>query len=204
MIVWNVAEQAVAVKLSSKDARFHQAALTSVVCHDNGAIALTGSQDHTAKLVHTRSGKILGAFAAHSDSVEDVAFVRSMPMAATASLDHTVCIWDTATLRLRQTCKHDDGVVRVRSHPNGRVLVTASLDGTVRVWDTRTASPIATLRCHDDAILDMDMARHVRGVLALAQNCANPSPPIMHSDGSRIVTGSDDGTARVYDLPSLV
>src|SRR5205085_151085 len=61
--------------------------------------------------------------------------------------------------------------------PNGRML--ASADGkTIRLWD------VATLKCR------RELAGHTNQVLAL--DC---SP-----DGRTLVSGSDDGTALVWDL----
>ena len=46
--------------------------------------------------------------AGHTDSVEAVALSSVLPVAATASIDGKVLIWDNATLSVRGTCEHPE------------------------------------------------------------------------------------------------
>ena len=46
--------------------------------------------------------------AGHTDSVEAVAFSRVQPVAATASMDGQMLVWDNSTLGVRSTCPHGE------------------------------------------------------------------------------------------------
>jgi WD40 repeat protein len=46
--------------------------------------------------------------AGHTDSVEAVALSSVLPVAATASIDGKLLIWDNATLSVRGTCEHPE------------------------------------------------------------------------------------------------
>ncbi len=66
---------------------------------------------------------------------------------ATASSDHTVKLWDTATGILRATLSGHTGAVQALAISNdGRYLASGSSDGTARVWNVETGKAIDTLR----------------------------------------------------------
>jgi WD40 repeat protein len=75
---------------------------------------------------------------AHCGSLRRIA-VSSRGLTATASLDHTVRIWDTATGRQRWKLQHDQPVENVVLTPDDTTVVTAtSMDNTIRFWDIKT------------------------------------------------------------------
>ena len=52
--------------------------------------------------------------AGHTDSVEAVALSSVLPVAATASIDGKLLIWDNATLSVRGTCEHPEVRLRLK------------------------------------------------------------------------------------------
>ncbi len=55
---------------------------------------------------------------------------------ATASLDRTIKLWDTATGQEVFTLRgHTSGVLCIAFSPDGRRIVSGSIDWTARVWD---------------------------------------------------------------------
>ena len=67
---------------------------------------------------------------------------------ATASDDHTVRLWDSATGAERRRLQHGHWVRAVAVSPDGRRLATSSLDNTVRLWDTQSGKEIFKLPGH--------------------------------------------------------
>lgn len=82
-----------------------------------------------------------------------------LPLAATGSVDNTLNIWDVATMRLRQTCKHEDTIVKLQWHSDAPLLTTCSADRTVCVWDARTGECVKTWHGHQDYILDIAVSK---------------------------------------------
>ncbi len=96
--------------------------------------------------------------------------------------DLTPLIWNAGTGQSVATLtEHTDTVLAASFSPDGtRVVVTTSGDQTARIWNAATVQPIATLTGHTDAV-----------------RAASFSP-----DGTRLVTASEDKTARIWPVAS--
>ncbi|WP_410644974.1 WD40 repeat domain-containing protein [Amycolatopsis sp. lyj-346] len=92
-------------------------------------------------------------------------------------LGSTVKVWDRASGRSTVSTMAEGGVQAAAFSPTGQFLATAN-GSNVSLWDPRTGQVVFTLRGHTD------------GVTAVA----------FRPDGNVLVTGSKDGTARVWDL----
>lgn len=119
----------------------------------------------------------------------------AVPFMDTAGLHHDLltvasggrlCLWDMETGRLRVEMKMPAKEVAstssnaVASSPDGKWIAVGSGDGIVRIWDTATGAELP----HDKA--------HTQWVIGLRFN----------TDGSRLLSSSIDGTARLWDMPS--
>ena len=157
---------------------YHTAGLTSLALAPSSPVAVTGSEDGTARVANYETGRRLGALAAHEDSVEGVAFVNGASLIATGGVDGQLVLWDAATLAQRIACAHPDGVTSLATHPTQPLVLTSCLDGVVRVWDARTGECVRSLTGHGAAV-----------------QCVAVSP-----DGALALSGGDDGAAKVFEL----
>ncbi len=110
----------------------------------------------------------------HRGRVLAVAFSPDGTLLATASRDHTVRIWDTATGESLNLLSPNSAVNDVAFSPDGRWIVTAATRATL--WDPKVGEPVIRLQGH---IGPVTAARF------------DPS-------GRVIVTGGVDGTVRKY------
>jgi WD40 repeat protein/serine/threonine protein kinase len=124
---------------------------------------------------------------------------------------------------------HDVNVAPIAFSSDGAALLTAAHDKTARMWNARTGQPLCEPMHHDSFLLSGDVAPDRRRVVlscadgttriwdcgdwkAAPGMAASPrvvAGPLQHSkavrsvrfnpDGSRIVTASADGTARVWN-----
>ncbi|MBN2508084.1 MAG: protein kinase [Verrucomicrobia bacterium] len=88
-----------------------------------------------------------------------------------------------------QPIAHDDCVTFARFSPDGRTLLTAARNNRARVWDAATGQPVSAPLQHDPTLVAA--GEFLGGVHPLV---AEFSP-----DGRRVVTGSIDHTARIWD-----
>jgi WD40 repeat protein len=85
----------------------------------------------------------------HSAAVTALSFSPDAQMLASASADHTVRLWDTATGTLRMLLSgHSAAVTALSFSPDGQMLASASADHTVRLWDTATGTLYAVSQEH--------------------------------------------------------
>jgi len=155
---------------------YHEGALTCLDVSADGGLVISGSEDKTAKLVNVAGGKCKGTLDGHLDSVECAKLCRSMPVAASGSMDGTCMVWDLATLQMRATLPHGEGVVKLAWHPTSPLVYTACLDGRLRMWDARTGGCVRALGGHKAGVQDLSV----------------------RSDGQCVVTAADDHSVRIF------
>ena len=165
----------------------HRNAVTSVdfcsTSSDRDRV-LTGSLDGACGL-WTSAGKLIDWLRGHEAAVTSARFspvtAGQAALIASASVDGSVRLWDSATARqVGLPLIHDGEVTSLDWVADGSLLLTASADRTCRVWDVRTGT----------------VARHLRGhVLGAAK-------ALFHFSGALVLSAGRDSTARLWSLES--
>jgi len=161
----------------------HTGSVTSMDCHHNNMLVITGSTDATAKVVNISTGKVLTTYNCaletstdEEESVEAVAFCNSNNLVATGTLSGILTIWNTNSHTSRHQCKHQAGITRLKWEKDSTNIYTCTLDGIVHKWNALNGSLVAQWHGHGEDILDMALS----------------------SDGQSIVATSGDSKARVF------
>jgi WD40 repeat protein len=120
----------------------------------------------------------------HGAQVWDVTFSPDGKRIASASLDNTLKIWDTATGKdLLTFTGHTQGVAAVSFSPDGTQLASGSFDGSVKLWDAATGREFFTIKF---------------GEKGLAQVTTVQFSP----DGKWLVIGAAESQVRFWDAKS--
>ncbi len=203
----------------------HTGFVTSVAFSPDGAHLATGSDDKTAKVWDARTGQLLLEIKAQQriysvafspdgarlatgmakvwdartgqpvlelqgvpGPAHSVAFSPDGTRLATGNDYGTAKVWDALTGQPLFSLKGHAGLeVSVAFSPDGARLATASNDGTAKVWDARTGPLGRQFGAADKPLLELE--GHTGPVRSVA----------FSPDGARLVTGSSDGTAKVWD-----
>ncbi|WP_008316933.1 WD40 repeat domain-containing protein [Leptolyngbya sp. PCC 6406] len=174
----------------------HQDVVSSVAFSPDGENIVSGSEDGTVRLWNRIGQSIGDPFVGHLGPVSSVVFSPDGQNIISGGEDGTVRLWDHQGQPLTDPFQgHQGGVWSVAISPDGDTIVSGSTDGTVRLWDHQ-GQPLAD--------------RHEGWVTSVA---FSPDEDTVNSDGSvwvtsvaispdgeTIVSGSSDGTVRLWPL----
>lgn len=124
----------------------------------------------------------------HKDWVNSVSYSPDGKFIVTASRDRTIKIWDAQSGKELKTLEKNPTNVRNATFtPDGKLVVSTTgewnkkkkaWEGEIKFWDPETGKAIRSLTGHSDQIRAM----------------------AFNSDGSKLVTAGEDGTAVLWDV----
>lgn len=200
----------------------HSERVMSVAFSPNGRHAVTGSADRTAKIWDVGTAREALALCGHTASVRCVAFSPdgSIVVTACSGRESMTKLWDTATGRELKSLKGGRLTCGAAFSPDGKLLATVAPHG-VKIWDVGTGRELRdlSLRCQCFCVaFSPDGKRVAAGTGARANNVSILDPEsgrellalkghphlvvsvAFSPDGRRLLTGSTDQTARIWDL----
>ncbi|XP_001992783.2 coatomer subunit beta' [Drosophila grimshawi] len=184
---------------------------------------ITGSDDKLIRIFDCKTMEQVHSFEAHSDFVRCIAVHPTEPLVLTSSDDKLIKLWNWEKMWECQRIfeGHTHYVMQIVFNPkDNNTFASASLDRTVKVWQLDSVSANLTLEGHekgvncvdyyhgddksylvsgaDDRLVmiwDYENKTCVQTLEGHAQNitsvCFHPELPI-------VLTGSEDGTVRIW------
>ena len=124
-----------------------------------------------------RDGRLLPE--SHQDMVMDLLTIPTLESIASASMDHTIKLWDSKSSRLRRTLAgHNKGVVSLAYSTEYRFMVSVGFDYEGVVWNPYVKHMILKLHGHTSSLCGVEMI---------------PNTP-------QIITGDISGMFKVWDI----
>ena len=180
----------------------HMGWVWSVAFSPDGTKLASASNDTTVKLWEVATGKNTATLTGHTDHVESVAFSPDGTKLVSGSMDKTIKLWEVATGKNTATLTgHTDHVESVAFSPDGTKLASGSSDKTVRLWEVATGKNIATLG-HTNSASDVPQVLRsiVRSVLKSTAHTTSVLSVMFSPDGTKLVSGSLDGTVILWEV----
>jgi WD40 repeat protein len=203
----------------------------AVAFSPDGRYLVTGGASQTVQVWDGQTGHAVGTLGAHNRIIRGLAFSRDGRHLASVSSDGMVKLWDATQLwekqeaRLTVRARPPQLALNMAFSPDGRRLVAGGEKFTVVIWDVPTGRELLTLRGHggdvwatafspdaggrwvasageDSAVKVWDsdtgtLIRSFRGHTGLVTTLA------FSPDGRLLVSGSRDGTVKVWDVTQL-
>lgn len=181
----------------------HDGPIWSLKVHPHGQSVVTGSADKTAKfwsfsiiqeeipgtkrtaaklkLSETRRLKL-------NDDILSIAYTPDVRLIAISTLDNTVKVFFTDTLKLFLTLYgHKLPVLSMSISSDSKLLATSSADKNIRLWGLDFGDCHKALFAHDDSILSV----------------AFPADPPTKEESHLLFSASKDGTLKQYDADAF-
>jgi len=172
--LWDAAGERAAVVL-----RRNASAIRAAAYSTDGKLLALGCADGAARLWDADTGQLRATLGGHGNWVTAVAFSPDGKQVFTGSLDRSARLWDVESGRLLKALPALPGEAQsARFTPDGRGIAVGTSDGVAVVLDAAGATK-------------GEVKGHINWVNALA----------FSDDGSTLVTGSFDSTARVWEMP---
>ncbi|KAF8733633.1 WD domain, G-beta repeat, partial [Rhizoctonia solani] len=204
----------------------HVEEINSVAFSPDGRYLVSGGHDNAICLWDSTSGKLLFVpLRDHGGSIRLVSFSPDGSRIASASYDGTVQMWNVGDGTLMPTeliGRREYEVVSVVFSPDGERIALGCSDGRVRIWDLQTLVLVFNLSVSQELyegvysvtfspnsrfiafelnpsgihVFDSHSGDFALGPLDGHFTCR--CPVMFSPDGNQIVSGSDDGSVRVW------
>jgi WD40 repeat protein/serine/threonine protein kinase len=183
--IWNRQAAHVEHRLHVRDS----GTVNDAVFSPDAKTVLIATDDGVARLWDAENGTQLKEFIGHKARVRTAAFSNDGSRIVTASDDMTARIWDAKTSETEHVLEdHDQAVLCAAFSRDGKWVITGGDDNLALIWDAITGKPRHTglVSCE---LYQATCQGHTAGVVAVA----------FSPNGQRVITGSKDKTARIWD-----
>jgi WD40 repeat protein len=175
--------------------RGHQSEIADISLNSENTLLATGGLDKTVRVWDVKTGAPIAVLHGHTGGITSVEFSPTPYPEAKCLIstgkDGSLCIWHwdpesnefgSEPLKFNERQRVGDQLLCSAFSPGGSFLVTGGTDHTVRVYRVNPppSQQIAELHGHTDQVLSICFSQR----------------------RNRFLTGSDDGTARVWEYLS--
>ncbi|MBA2306923.1 hypothetical protein H0W26_02220 [Candidatus Dependentiae bacterium] len=191
-----------------------------------GTLLAAASDAYTVRIWDTQTGKELTPLKGHTGHIKALVFNPKGEIIASGSSDHTARLWDIKTGKEQVQLKgHTDSVNTLVFTRDGANVVTGSTDRTIRLWDTKSGVQLSLIDTYSWPIYEIALSP-LEDMLAVVSLSPLPGARLidfssgkkLHSlrghskfirslafnaDGTKLATGSEDTTIKIWDIKTM-
>ena len=156
----------------------HNFVWTLAISHDGRYLATDDGTETTVKIWDIQEQRLTTLLEGHTADINYVRFSPDNHIFASSAWDGEVKLWDTSNWESIGSLRHN-GTAAIDFTADGEILASAG-PGEIVLWSVVSGAKVATLPGHTGWI---------RGIA-------------FSSDGTRLVSGGEDGSVRVQDIRS--
>jgi len=189
LLIWNIAAQTIEQSIETVIQTGHYAAVTAVAFSPDGKFAVTGSADKSIKLWEVATGREIRSYLGNSGDITFLTFSQTGKHLASIDLNYSLKIWEVASSKeIRTIALPDDKIISATFSPDGNII-TGSKENHAILWDFETGKEIRRFN-------------PVPRNLTIQKNFKYPTAKTVQisHDGKRLLTGSNDRTAILFDF----
>jgi RNA polymerase sigma factor (sigma-70 family) len=202
----------------------HEDPVLTVVFSPDGKYLASAGFDRMVCLWDWHTGKQVRALQAHQGTIPALSFSGDGALLASGSNDGSLALWKVATGEVPHRLRGGGtpAVEAVVFSPDGRILASGGQEPVVRLWSVRSGKEVAQLSLPGGGWIN-SIAFSADGRLLAANNAGRPGVIVWEvatrrervrftghrgavvavsfaPEGTRLVSGSADGTAVLWDL----
>lgn len=169
----------------------HEDWVMQVTVSPDGAWAVSGSDDKTAKIWDLETGECRATLVADQRYTSAVAISPDGKRVISVVEDHSIRVWDAASWNPAAVLEgHSNRVWSVVALRDNARLLSGGFDNTLRLWELASGKCLTTIKCGTDVADDSADENDPIDVFCAAVNPA----------GTQALSGHRDGRIRLWSL----
>ncbi|MGB0384199.1 MAG: WD40 repeat domain-containing protein [Ardenticatenaceae bacterium] len=198
--VWDMQHQQVRLTLEG-----HTDSVSDVAVTADSRRAISASRDGTIKVWDLYTGRELLTLNGQDEHFSALAVTPDGQQIVSATVNGPLKVWDVGRQVERLTLVGDRRTVNaITITPDGKRAITVSDDQTLRVWDMENGVNLQTLQVDSEPhyLVSLDGVDEVEELLSHPIKDEPMTALAVTSDGQRALSGSRNGTLRMWDIES--
>jgi WD40 repeat protein len=203
---------------------FHHDEVTSIALSKDGGLLASASKDGTARVWEVNNGSEVARMI-HGSPVNSIAFSPDGEWVVSGSEDGVARVWEAKNGKEISRMIHDRPIISVAFSPDSKLVVSGSAYDIIRVWEAASGREIThigngesvgaiaispdgmwvasgTMMGYDEGIVQVWEAYSGKVKISSVVHASFVRTIDFSPNGEWVVSGGDDGTARVWDLDS--
>ncbi|QDV49253.1 c-type cytochrome domain-containing protein [Gimesia fumaroli] len=167
------------------------AAVTSMALNADRSVLAVATADNSASLWKLPEGKKLVDLKGHAGEIKGLSFTPDRSKVVTSSADQSLRVWNAADGKQISTMKTPAVINALTVSKDGAQVIAGAANNIIYVWALTIPAPKAGEKAPEIPAALYELKGHAKPV---------SSVKLVMPAGTQLVSGSEDGTVRVWDL----